>query len=445
MKTKRPGSLKRQLIRRLLVFQISILLLFGIAFVGYLVRNDEGGVLVSPKFAEVAARAVTSDADGRLHVVETREFAALRAANPDLWFVARSERGETITFGEIPEPFRPLARNLGHITFADIRDTTPPFQYIAIVRRASGPAGELTVLGKGSLFSATFVVLFLSNLMMIPVLALLALITIFATPIIVRRALRGLAAIAEKAQRIDIDRRGVRLPADSIPAEIAPLIEAMNGALRRLDDGYDRHQRFLIDAAHELRTPIAILQAKIEAAPDTEFGRRLQRDVARLATLAEQMLDLQRIERLTLLCEAVDLHMAAQEVVADLAPLVIAAGVELEVADLGGETVRGDTAAIERVLANLIQNAVEHGGHRVIVRIAGVVIEVEDNGPGIPVSEREQVFEPFHRLSPRATGAGLGLNLVRQVMRQHRGSVAAIEAPSGGTIIRLEFLAATQG
>ncbi len=445
MTTKRPGSLKRRLIGRLLGFQISIVLLFGFAFVGYLVLTDEGGVLVSPRFAEVAARAVTRGADGRLHIVETREFAALRAANPDLWFVARSDRGETITFGEMPALYRPLARNLGSITFADIRDTKPPFQYLAIVRRASGPAGELTVLGKGSLFSATFVVLFLSNLMMIPVLGLLALITIVATPVIVRRALHGLAMIAEKAGGIDIDRRGARLPTDHLPVELVPLVEAMNGALRRLDDGYDRHQRFLVDAAHELRTPIAILQAKIDAAPDTELGRGLQRDVARLATLAEQMLDLQRIDRHAPLRQTVDLAGVAREVAADLAPLVLVAGVAIEVDDLGGEIVCGDTAAIARVLANLFQNAMEHGGQRIIVRIAGRIIEVEDDGPGIPADERERIFEPFHRLRPRATGAGLGLHLVRQVMARHCGSVAAIEAPSGGTIIRLEFAEWTQG
>lgn len=445
MTRKRPGSLKRRLIGRLLGFQMSILLLFGFAFVGYLVLTDEGGVLVSPKFAEVAARSVTRGVDGRLHIVETREFAALRAANADLWFVARSDRGDTITFGEIPALYRPLARNLGSITFADIRDTKPPFQYLAIVRRASGPAGELTVLGKGSLFSATFVVLFLSNLMMIPVLGLLALITIVATPVIVRRALHGLAMIAEKAAGIDIDRRGARLPTDHLPVELVPLVEAMNGALRRLDDGYDRHQRFLVDAAHELRTPIAILQAKIDAAPDTELGRWLQSDVARLATLAEQMLDLQRMERHPPLRQTVDVAAIAREVTADLAPLVLVAGVEIEVDDLGGKTVCGDTAAIARVLANLIQNAVEHGGHRIIVRIAGRMIEVEDDGPGIPADERNRIFEPFHRLRPRATGAGLGLHLVRQVMTRHGGSVAAIEAPSGGTIIRLAFAAWTQG
>lgn len=437
---RRPSpSLKRRIIVHLLVFQIGILLLFSIALVSYLIRADEGGALIDPGFTDAAAQAIARGEDGRLRLVETPALAALRAENPDLWFVARSDRGEMIASGRVPALYHGIARNLDRITFADIRDTTPPFRDIAVVRRTSGPAGEFTIMGKGGLFSMAFVVLFLSNLMMVPVLALLASITIVATPLIVRRAFRQLAVAAEEAGRIDIDRRGSRLSATGIPAEIVPLVEAMNGALRRLDEGYDRHQRFIIDAAHELRTPIAILQAKIEASPDTAFALRLRRDVARLANLAEQLLDLQRLERLAPLDDAIDLGTTARDVVADLAPLVIASGGELEVADLGGGRISGDRSAVERVLANLIQNAVEHGGQRVIVRVEGSVIEVEDDGPGIPAEQRERVFEPFHRLQARGMGSGLGLNLVRQIMTRLGGSVEALEAPSGGTLMRLAF------
>ena len=445
MNASRPVSLKRQLIVRLLAFQISILLVFSAALVGYLIRADEGGALIDPQFTEVAARSIQRGADGRLHLAETKELADLRATTPGLWFVARSDRGEFVTFGEVPSLYQPIARNLDRITFADIRDTSPPFRDIAVVRRAAGPAGEFTVIGKGGLFSMTFVVLFLSNLMMIPVLSLLALITVIITPLIIRRAFRRLSIAARQAGRIDTDRRGTRLSPEGLPAEVVPLVESMNGALRRLDEGYDRQQRFIVDAAHELRTPIAILQAKIEASADIPLAARLQRDVARLATLAEQLLDLQRLERFAPLREGVDLGHLARGVAADIAPLVITGGGDLEVADLGGRPVRGDPAAIERVLANLIQNAIDHGGRNVLLRIRGTAIEVEDDGPGIPAEERDRVFDPFHRLRARGTGSGLGLNLVRQVMTLHGGTACALEAPAGGTIMRLEFVESTQG
>ncbi|MBN8812521.1 MULTISPECIES: HAMP domain-containing sensor histidine kinase [Sphingomonas] len=445
MSASRPVPLKRQLVVRLLAFQISILLVFSAAFVAYLIRADDGGALIDSNFAEVAVRAIRRDADGQLRLVKTRDLEALRASTPDMWFVARSDRGELIAFGKMPALYRPIAHNLDRITFADIRDTSPPFRDIAVVRRASGPAGAFTVLGKGGLFSMTFVVLFLSNLMMIPVLSLLAVITIVVTPLIIRRAFRRLSIAARQAGRIDIDRRGTRLSPEGLPAEVVPLIESMNGALCRLDEGYDRQQRFIVDAAHELRTPIAILQAKIEASADVPLVSRLQRDVARLATLAEQLLDLQRLERFAPLREGVDLGQIARGVAADIAPLVITGGGDLEVADLGGRPVRGDPAAIERMLANLIQNAVDHGGRNVILRVQGEAIEVEDDGPGIPVEERDRVFDPFHRLRARETGSGLGLNLIRQVMTLHGGTAHALEAPAGGTIMRLEFVESTQG
>lgn len=445
MSASRPVPLKRQLVVRLLAFQISILLVFSAAFVAYLIRADDGGALIDSNFAEVAVRAIRRDADGQLRLVKTRDLEALRATTPDMWFVARSDRGELIAFGRMPSLYQPIAHNLDRITFADIRDTSPPFRDIAVVRRASGPAGAFTVLGKGGLFSMTFVVLFLSNLMMIPVLSLLAVITIVVTPLIIRRAFRRLSIAARQAGRIDIDRRGTRLSPEGLPAEVVPLIESMNGALCRLDEGYDRQQRFIVDAAHELRTPIAILQAKIEASADVPLVSRLQRDVARLATLAEQLLDLQRLERFAPLREGVDLGQIARGVAADIAPLVITGGGDLEVADLGGRPVRGDPAAIERMLANLIQNAVDHGGRNVILRVQGEAIEVEDDGPGIPVEERDRVFDPFHRLRARETGSGLGLNLIRQVMTLHGGAAYALEAPAGGTIMRLEFVESAQG
>ena len=101
--------------------------------------------------------------------------------------------------------------------------------------------------------------------------------------------------------------------------------------------------------------------------------------------------------------------------------------------------VLGEAGAIERVISNLVLNAAEHGGRNVIVRVQGSCLEVEDDGPGIPVAERERVFEPFQRLRPRQSGAGLGLNLVRQVVERHDGQVTILDAPGGGALIRVEF------
>jgi two-component system, OmpR family, sensor histidine kinase TctE len=122
-----------------------------------------------------------------------------------------------------------------------------------------------------------------------------------------------------------------------------------------------------------------------------------------------------------------------------LAPLLIASGRTIEVAVDNVISIRGDVGAIKRVVTNLVQNAIEHGGRHVTIRVLGPGFEVEDDGPGIPPEERECVFEPFYRLRPRSTGTGLGLNLVRQVVERHGGHVSILGAPDGGTIVRVEF------
>src|SRR5215475_4936880 len=111
-----------------------------------------------------------------------------------------------------------------------------------------------------------------------------------------------------------------------IPLEVAPLVTAVNEALARLDEGYSRHKRFVADAAHELRTPIAILNTRLEALQDGPDKTRLLEDTARLATLAEQLLDIQRLDQCRDPFSRVDLAIIAQNVAADLAPLAIAGG-----------------------------------------------------------------------------------------------------------------------
>ncbi|MBS1166423.1 MAG: two-component sensor histidine kinase [Proteobacteria bacterium] len=443
MKRRRPISLKRRLIVQFLIFQVAILFLFGIGFVAYLVHEDEGGVLISPKFAEVAARAIDRQADGSLRLNETPELAKLKRTAGDFWFVARSDRGEIVETGTVPELFAVMARNLDKITFADIRDTTWPYSNLAVVRRAFGPAGEFTVLGKGNLFSTTFVVLFLSNLLMVPILLLLALVTIIGVPWIVRRAFSSLSSIAEEAEAIDIDRRGYRLPLADVPNEVRPLVNAINGVLNRLDEGYERHQRFILDAAHELRTPVAILQTRVEGISESQLRTHLLADAWRIASLAEQLLDLQRLDSGGHSFVDVDLEGLCRETAADLAPLAIAHGYELSLeVDAKDLVIRADKGALQRVLTNVVQNAIEHGGGRgtILIRVERpAVIEISDEGPGVPADERERIFEPFYRLQPRTRGAGLGLNLVREIMQRHDGSVTVIDTSHGGACFRLVF------
>ncbi|WP_442681193.1 sensor histidine kinase [Sphingomonas sp. ASY06-1R] len=436
MSGKAP-SLKRPLIIKPLIFQLVTLLVSCTFFMALALRMDSGGLYTDETITPVIAHAIIRRSNGTLAVRLTPELTKIREKSPDLWFVAEDDSGRNVTFGGVPPHYASLLGRLQSLSYAHLRDRSAPYRLSAVIRREVAPAGPVTILAHGKLTGVSFIVLLASNLIVIPVFILLALISLIVTPWIVRRALAGIFRIAQEAEQIDTNRRGRRLSEEHVPSEIAPLVRAVNDALQRLDEGYERQRRFIASAAHELRTPIAILRLKVDTATDPAT-RKLSGDVERLSNLAEQMLDIQRLdsERHD---ESLDLIALVRRVAADLAPLLIAAerSIEVQIEDMS--SVRGDAGAIERVVTNLVQNAIEHGGRHVVLRVTRTGFEVEDDGPGIPPEERERVFEPFHRLRPRSTGSGLGLNLVQQVIERHDGRVAIMEAPGGGALVRVEF------
>lgn len=198
-------------------------------------------------------------------------------------------------------------------------------------------------------------------------------------------------------RKTDAPRRSYRLTETSIPSEVRPLVRGIIGALHRLDQAYDRHQRFILDAAYELRTPVAILQTRLDslaAGPDRD---RLISDCEKISALAEQLLDLQRLEANAKPLATVDLVGLCRDVAADLGPLTIDQGYEFSFEpNVERALTQGDPASLARAITNLIQNAIEHAGNQgtIVVRVERKgVIEICDDGPGIPEAERERVFD----------------------------------------------------
>ena len=435
--SRRAPSLKWPLTVQPLLLQFAILFICFAGVLALATRFDSGGLYTDESITPVIANAIARDTNGGLEVRMTPELAALRAESPSLWFMAEDDAGHRVRFGQVPAQFSTFTSALPHLAYGHVRDRFAPYSLSAVIRRERSPAGPLTIMGHGKLTELSLTVLLASSLTALPIFVLMGLVALVATPWIVRRSLAGVTRIASEAERIGADRRGMRLSEEQIPVEIAPLVRAVNDALGRLDEAYERQRRFIASAAHELRTPIAILRVKIDAAQDPST-RRLGSDLERLANLAEQMLDLQRLDT-AWQDKAFDLATLVRRVAGDLAPLLIAADRSIEVTIDDARPVRGDANAIERVVTNLVQNAIDHGGRHVTIRVMGSAFEVEDDGPGIPPEERDRVFEPFHRLRPRSTGSGLGLHLVQQVVERHGGHVALLGAASGGTIARVEF------
>jgi signal transduction histidine kinase len=425
----------------LVIIAVVTAVIIGLSVYGAMILSPN--VAVEDKITAALAGAAERDAQGKFQLRDTPELRLLKTQNNGLWFVAATTDGASVSYGTIPAPYAELARLVHLFQDADIRGAVGTDE-IASVENVQTVVGEVRILFGGFADKGWPVLALLAGTYPIYVpLLVVALPAIFlAVPRIVRRALARVSDVADKASQIEPRQHGARLPAEGIPKEVAPLVIAFNGTLERLENEFKKRQRFLIDAAHELRTPIAIMQTRIDGMPEGQERRRLLSDVARLAETAEQLLDFERNDQATDLHETVDLVEIARTVVADLAPQAIAAGYQISFqSEVESLERRGSPSALPRAIGNLVRNAIDHGGNGGMITIsvsAGGRITVADEGSGIPAEHQELVFEPFYRVTPKSRGAGLGLSLVKQIVANHRGQVS-LKSGATGTQVAIEL------
>lgn len=264
----------------------------------------------------------------------------------------------------------------------------------------------------------------------------------------------GYAYVWRPMQRLRtlIDDRGSNdlspLDPESAPQDLRPLIMSINGLMQRLAVSIDTQRRFIADAAHQLRTPLAGLRSQAEIALTEEDPAALRRALARLAAgterateLANRMLTLARADTPPAAPQAdVDLPALARDVISDHLPSANARGQDLGFegpAPGRGAVVRGDRLLLRELLSNLVDNALRYtpDGGVITVNVecspaAGATLSVTDSGPGIPQAEHDRVFEPFYRGGEAiAPGTGLGLAIVRSIAAAHGASVALRPGP----------------
>ncbi|HYG55084.1 MAG TPA: sensor histidine kinase N-terminal domain-containing protein [Burkholderiales bacterium] len=279
--------------------------------------------------------------------------------------------------------------------------------------------------------------------------ALIAVATLVLVWFGVKRGLWPLAKLSEEIKaRSPRDLRPVNV--EGAPEETRGLVTAMNGLLEEVAQAAQNQQRFLANAAHQLRTPLAGLQAHTELAlaqPMPEKARaqieQVHRATVRTARLANQLLALARAEKGGRVNGApVNLNGLIENEADDWLRQAMARDVDLGF-ELEPASVRGDAFLLREALANLVHNAIEYSpsGARVTIRAGkrngGAYVEVEDDGPGIPPPERERVMERFYRMpGTPGTGSGLGLAIVRDIAAGH-GAGVEIADGSGGRGVRV--------
>ena len=258
-------------------------------------------------------------------------------------------------------------------------------------------------------------------------------------------SLRPLARASEEAGRIGPRDPGARLSRANLPAEILPLVDAVNGALDRMANAFAAERRFTENAAHELRTPLAVLGLRLQRARAAASGldwAEIDRDLAQMNRLVSQLLDLARKENAGRAERPVALNLArlAREAAAMVYPLAQAQGRALDIDLPDSLPICGHGDDLRDALRNLLENAALHGRGRIgmsgRIDAATIVLAVTDQGRGIAAGEEDAVFQRFHK-HPASPGSGLGLAIVREVIHAHGGEIAFL--PGTPCIVELRL------
>jgi len=261
--------------------------------------------------------------------------------------------------------------------------------------------------------------------------------------LIVRRVAHPVEELAEAAETLAAGSFDVKVPDTSFSSEISRLTDAFEGMAAQLAETDTTRRQLLSDLAHELRTPLATIEAYIDGledsvlAPEVATYDTMRDQVARLRRLAADLREAALAEEhaLGLQIAAVDLASVVQAAVAAAGPRFEQAGIALAChAPDGGAEVRADALRLQQVLANLLDNALRHARRRVEVVVASDggdrVVRVSDDGAGIPPDQLESVFHRFHRVDPSrsagdGSGSGLGLTIARAIVEDHAGTLGA--------------------
>ena len=366
-----------------------------------------------------------------------------------------------ITVEQITSPVVEFSNSTVETDLQDLRTETEKFRVFFEKEKLGDEIFTIVVahsLSEEAELSRRFL---LTLVISIPLALLLA---CFGGYFLARKSLEPVAQMTESASLIGAANLNERLPVRNPKDELGGLAMVINSLLERLEDSFEKQRRFMADASHELRTPVAIMQGESEVALLND-GRSVYEYKESLAIVHDESKRLTRIvENLFILARADSGQLRTHfeplyldEIVGDasrsIRVLAREKDVRLSVTALTAMPFVGDTSQLHRLFLNLMDNAVKYSNRGDIVAVTcdsiedRYVIEVSDNGPGIPPIAIERIFDRFYRLDDArsrssnklSSGAGLGLSIAKWITQNHGGNIRAISTIGSGCVIVVEF------
>jgi signal transduction histidine kinase len=397
------------------------------------------------------ARYVSSDANGKASLTLPASLAAgYNSADDSNIFAVRGPDGRVIAasplqFAEVVSRWPMATDDPSYFHLKDLGARSD--EYYGLSVSAESPIGMLSIsvarAGNGELLVSSLLQEFMLDIAWI--IPLLVVVTLTIAVLVIRSGLKPVRDLSNTAANIGPSNTSMRLAEKGLPSEITPLVTAFNRALDRLAQGFAVQRQFTANAAHELRTPLAIITAALDTIDGSEELTKLKGDVARMNRLVEQLLRVARLDAVALdVSEIVDLTEIAADVAATMAPLAVARGCSIAFTDSAQPTwTKGNASAIGDAVRNIVENAISHSprGSEISISVhTDGCVAIADHGPGIPADERSTIFDRFWRGKTAVSqGAGLGLAIVREIMRAHHGTVDALDNPCGGALFILRF------
>jgi signal transduction histidine kinase len=348
-------------------------------------------------------------------------------------------------FGELASSWPPPTAQAAHFDVRDLGAKRDSYGGISIRLESSAGPLSISVARSGAATALVYSLLrkFIHDI--IWAVSFLVLAALAIGILAIRSGLKSVRGVSEKAAAIGPHATSVRLPEENLPSEITPLVAAVNRALDRLDQGFAVQRQFTANAAHELRTPLAIITASLDAMEGNGELEKLKTDVARMNRLVDQLLRVARLDAIALdVNQPVELNEVACSVVETMAPWALAR--KRTLAFNGADKpvrVKGNAHAIADAIRNLVENAVVHspvGAEALVSTHPDASVRVANDGPGIPAADQQRIFDRFWRGKDAASqGAGLGLAIVNEIMKMHGGTVAVENGAAGGVVFTLRF------